>query len=110
MASDRAERIAENESLFRVANERMASWEERERDEARELYFCECGRSECREKVELTKRDYESIRSDSLSFFVVPGHELPDVETVIDASDDRVVIRKDPDVAEQVRASDPRRR
>ena len=86
----------------------MADWEERERDEARELYFCECGRAECREKVELTKAStspFAATRSTSSSS---RGHEYPDVETVVEEHDGWVTVRKDPEVADQVRASDPR--
>ena len=109
MASERAERIAENESIFRLANERMAKWEERQRADARELYFCECGNAECREKVELVKADYERARSDSSTFFVVPGHEIRDLEAVIEQREDWVLVRKSPEVREQVESSDPRR-
>jgi hypothetical protein len=42
MAGERERRMAENEAIFRAANERIASWEERDRLEAVELYFCEC--------------------------------------------------------------------
>jgi hypothetical protein len=108
VADERARRIADNESLFRLANERMAGWEERERADAVELYFCECGRSECREKVELVKADYERARSDSATFVVIPGHELPDVESVIETHDGWVLIRKYPEVHDQVAAADPR--
>jgi hypothetical protein len=109
VASERAERIAENESIFRLANERMAKWEERERPDARELYFCECGNAECREKVELVKADYERARGDSSTFFVVPGHEIPELEAVIEQHEEWVLVRKSPEVREQVESSDPRR-
>ena len=109
MPSDRAKRIADNESLFRLANERMAEWEERDRADARELYFCECGRVDCREKVELVKADYERIRSESSDFFVVPGHELLEVETIVERHDDWLRVRKSPEVRDRVEATDPRR-
>ena len=108
MASGRRERIAENETLFRAANERMADWEERDRAEADELYFCECCDPECNEKVRLRGPDYERVRSDSCHFFVLPGHETPDVETVIESHDGWVLVEKDPDVREIVEATDPR--
>ena len=110
MAGKREERIAENETLFRGANERMRDWEERDRDDATELYFCECADTECKEKVRLRAADYERVRSDSSCFFVVPGHEIPDVETVVESHDGWTVIRKDPDVQEIVEETDPRRK
>ena len=109
MPSERAERIAENESIFRLANERMADWEERQRQDARELYFCECGRAECREKVDLLRADYERVRSTSSDFLIVPGHEFLEVETIVESHDEWVRVRKNADVREQVEAADPRR-
>ena len=82
MASERRERMAENEAMFRVANERMADWEEQHASSAVEPYFCECANPECGEHVDLRKAEYERVRSDSRRFVIVPGHEVPDVETV----------------------------
>jgi hypothetical protein len=108
VASDRKERLALNEALFRAANERMADWEERHRVEGTELYFCECADPECRQKVPLRESDYERVRSDSEHFFVVPGHEVVDIETVIESQDDWVVVEKAQEVREVVEATDPR--
>jgi hypothetical protein len=108
VASGRKRRIAENESLFREANERMKEWEERDRAEALELYFCECEDLECREKVRVRGSDYERVRGDSLQFLVAPGHQLPEVETVIESHDEWVLVKKEPEVREIVEEGDPR--
>jgi hypothetical protein len=110
VAKDRDERLAMNEALFRDANERMATWEERDRTEAVELYFCECADPKCREKVQLRGSEYERIRNDSSHFFVVPGHEVPDIETVIESHENWVLIEKEPEVREVTEATDPRHR
>jgi len=109
VAREREERIARNESLFRAANEQIAGWEERVREDATEPYFCECGNPKCDEKVVLRASDYERVRSDSHRFFVVPGHEIPDVETVIERHEDWAVIEKSPAVEDIVEGTDPRR-
>jgi hypothetical protein len=108
MANARKERLALNETLFRTANERMATWEERHRVEATELYFCECADPECRQKVPLHEADYERVRSNSEHFFVVPGHEVVDIETVIESHEEWIVLEKAPEVREIVEATDPR--
>ena len=108
MASDRAERLALNEALFRVANERMAGWEERHSEQEAELYHCECATLECREKLAVAKADYERAREHSDCFLVSPGHETPDVETVIEEHEGWSVVRKDPDVQALVEKTDPR--
>jgi hypothetical protein len=94
--------------MFREANERAKAWEERHRDGEVELYFCECANPDCREKVRLGEADYERIRSDSRRFVIVPGHELPDVETVIERDEGWAIIEKAPEVARTVEALDPR--
>jgi len=109
MGTEREERIARNEAIFRVGNERMAQWEERHEDGGRERYLCECADPKCAEKVALTHSQYEYVRSDSNWFVIVPGHEVPDVETVIDSHDGWNVIEKAPKVAHITEATDPRK-
>jgi hypothetical protein len=109
MATEREERVVLNEALFRTANERAAAWEERhEKPDEVELYHCECADVDCRQKVPLLVADYERVRSDPTQFFVIRGHELPDVESVIETHDEWAVIRKDPEVHEIARATDDR--
>ena len=109
MGTSREERLAGNEVMFRAANERMAGWDEVRISEAEELYFCECADPECREKISLHKADYEKVRSDSRHFLIALGHEVPDIETVLEKHDGWAVIEKNPEVTEIVEASDPRR-
>ena len=108
MGDLREERLVNNEALFRAANERMAEWEEQHTSEPAEPYFCECADRDCREKVWLHQHDYEAVRADPRRFFVVAGHEIPDVETVIEEHDGWVVIAKDPAVMETAVRTDPR--
>ncbi len=105
----REERSARNEAIFRVGNERMAEWEERHEDGQPERYLCECADIDCRAKVELTRSQYEYVRSDSRWFVVLPGHETPDAESVIDDHDGWVVVEKNPELAPIVEATDLRR-
>jgi hypothetical protein len=109
VATQREERLAQNEAMFREANERAKAWEERHLEVEVELYLCECANPECSEKVGLGKSDYERVRSDSRRFVIVPGHELPDVETLIEQNDGWAIIEKAPEVADIVEARDPRR-
>ena len=108
MATERQERLARNEAMFRAANERMADWEEIHAAEARESYFCECAEPDCREKVSLSLADYEGVRSNPLHFFIVEGHELPEIETVVERNEGWSVIEKDPEVRELVDRYNPR--
>ena len=109
MGVPREERLASNEALFREGNERMAAWEERRVSEAVERYLCECADPECREKVGLRKHEYEHVRSNSRWFVIVPGHAVPDIESVVERNEGWSIIEKDPEVAPVVEATDPRR-
>jgi hypothetical protein len=108
VTEERAARLAQNEAIFRLANERMAAWEERHEDGERELYFCECGDADCAEKVLLTGDEYERVRSDPARFFVVPGHEIHGVESVAEEHDGWMVVVKVPEVRAIVEATNPR--
>jgi hypothetical protein len=109
MATERQERIARNEAMFREANERAKAWEERHGlDREVELYFCECAKPDCLEKVSLREADYERVRSDPRRFVIVSGHELPDVETVIEPHEGWAIIEKAPEVSRTVEGLDPR--
>jgi hypothetical protein len=107
MARDRAERIALIEAAFRIANDRMAAWEEPSPGAA-ELYFCECAKLDCREKVSLTRAQYEAVRARPEHFVVVPGHDVPDVEDVVEGGDGHAVVEKPAAVMDLVRGTDPR--
>jgi hypothetical protein len=108
VADPREERLAKNEAVFRVVNERMAEWEELHADRATELYACECADPDCRDKVALQKGEYEHVRSDSRWFAVAPGHVIPDVETAIETHDGWVLIEKTPEVTQLVQRLDER--
>ena len=106
----RARRIADNESRFRDINERLRADLRALPDDREPVEFvCECGRIDCAEGVSLSLEEYETIRAGSLDFFVVPGHQAPDVEDVVDFNDRYARVRKHPEAADHVRATNPRR-
>src|SRR3954453_15866245 len=82
-----AERAALVEAAFRIANERTTEWPERHRDGRAELYLCECSALEGRERVALTREQYEAARRDPQQFIVLPGHERLEIETVTETGD-----------------------
>lgn len=104
------ERVALNEAMFREANERVSAWPERENaaptDEL--ACFCECADRECRQHIKLTVPEYEALRAESMHFAIVPGHERPDADRVIQRSERYAVVEKYEDVREIAEATDPR--
>ena len=91
----RTRRIADNESRFRDINERLESDLRRLPVDGEPVEFvCECGQLECSASVRLTLDEYERVRGDSATFAILPGHEIGDVEDVIERGERFFVVRK----------------
>jgi hypothetical protein len=107
---ERARRIGENEAAFRAVNEEI---EELQRGMAsvsddRMHIVCECGDLSCVERLAVTVVKYEEVRGDATLFFVAPGHDLPDVEDVVERTEGFHVVRKRAGAGEVAKATDPR--
>jgi hypothetical protein len=106
----RAERLARNEALYRDVNERLKDLGDSFSAIAqRAVFVCECGRSDCVDRISLTLREYEDVRQEPTHFFVKKGHEMPDVHDVVAESDRFTVVEKRPGgPAEFATEHDPR--
>ena len=106
----RETRLARNEALFRDVNERIEKAVERSSREDAHVYefLCECSNADCTLLLPLTIAEYEAIRSDSRQFIVAPGHELPEIETVVARSRGYQVVLKAGEAAEFVVERDRR--
>jgi len=86
------ERLAKNEILFREINERLdemsVPWSKTTD------YLCECSEMSCTKIVELTNAEYERVRSKGTVFVVVPGHERPEIEKVIEEQEGFLLVEK----------------
>jgi hypothetical protein len=51
---------------------------------------------------------YEAVRAVATQFVVIPGHERPEVEDVVDAAENWLVVRKRGEAAEIAAGTDPR--
>ena len=58
------------------------------------VFVCECGRIGCSETVELSISEYETVRSGFERFLVVPGHELEEIEDVVERYEQYLVVAK----------------
>src|SRR5687768_10555211 len=110
MASELTTRIARNQALFRVGNERVTAWPERQAAPATEkqMFYCECADANCLDRVYLTAEEYEGIREDSTRFAVVHGHVFPVAEHVVAESDGYEVVEKNEDLRPLLERMDPR--
>lgn len=108
--SERKRRIGLNEAVFREVNERIEGLAEDFQLGNEPLNLvCECGDPSCVQQIEMTRSDYEEVRSDPTHFAVFPGHEIPDVEDVVEKRDGYDIIRKKEGAPAQVaKETDPR--
>jgi mannose-1-phosphate guanylyltransferase len=111
MPDERAARLATNEARFREINERVERDLEPLTDSPEELltFVCECGRRNCTDAIALSIAEYESARRDATRFVVVSGHEIEDVEDVIERTDRYAIVRKHPPTRKIAEQTDPRR-
>ena len=102
-----AVKAARNQALCREVNERIESLA----DTAGELeLLCECADLECTATVTLSVAEYERIRSSPVRFPIAVGHEVPDVEDVVEVADGYEVVEKKGKAAEISARLDPRNR
>ena len=106
--SERDERVARNEVLFRDANERIEQLAQELGDRSPIAFFCECGNRDCTDRIELSMSRYEDVRRVAEQFFVIPGHNDPSVERVVEDAGQFVVVEKVGEAAEVAAENDPR--
>jgi hypothetical protein len=107
---ERGRRIGENEALYRLVNERIESLNEAFGTFTGTITaVCECGDASCAAQIDIAVADYERVRAKATDFIVVPGHELADVEEVVEEHETFAVVRKRPGAPAHVaRETDPR--
>jgi hypothetical protein len=107
MPGDARER---NEALFRGVNERIEDvGTALAPDDVPMEFLCECDDRDCVEKVSATRAEYEAIRAVATNFVVLPGHEDPGVEHVVQQTERFLVVEKEGQAALEAEESDPRK-
>jgi len=108
-AATQQQRVSQNEATSRHINEaieeRLWSGEKR----SAKTFLCECGRTDCNHVVHITPREYETVRANPRRFVVYPGHQIPELETIVDAQGGYLVVEKEGEAGQVAEASDPRR-
>ena len=98
-------RLALNEAMFREINERLESQLPVDRDN-RLSVLCECADADCVERIELTPEEYAGVRRQSRQFILAPGHEVLEIEDVVNRNDRYEVVRKKGDAGEIAKETD----
>ena len=99
-----AERAGFNEATFRDVNEGI----ERASDEAHIVFVCECARLGCNRLIERRHSEYRAVRAHPRRFLVRPGHELPDLEDVVESHGYYLVVQKRGEAGAVAAATHPR--
>jgi hypothetical protein len=90
-----AVRKAANEHWFRELNELLEhrAVESATSDGPFEI-VCECANEECTERIPISVAAYEAIRANATTFAVVPGHQDPTVERIVETTEHYDVVEK----------------
>jgi hypothetical protein len=93
----REARQARNEALFREVNQRIA--EISANVAAGDLHIvCECATVGCQAMLPVLIEDYERVRAYPRRFFIFPGHDVSEIEDVVERHDVYDVVEKHADV------------
>jgi hypothetical protein len=95
VVDERAERIGRNEDLFRKVNDQIEGVNEAFGTFSGTMtLLCECGQLDCIEQIELTVDEYRELRADPTHFAIKPGHEILDVERIVERRPGYFVVAK----------------
>lgn len=93
-------RALENEQFLGDINERLRVTLEEVREEADEdpdayfRFFCECSDLDCRLRLEVRPSRLKAVHAVDGRFVVLPGHEMPSVERIVDQEDGYLIVQK----------------
>ncbi len=106
MDEPRKERLAINEVLFRNVNEGIRAGQA---EAAAPLAIrCECGSLGCNRMLEIDVALYEAVRADPRRFVLLEGHDVPEVERVVERHEGFEIVEKVGESGGIAEAADPR--
>jgi hypothetical protein len=108
--NEEALEIGRRQSLFREVNEQIGQLAESFDLLDQVPIICECATTTCNEQIELTQAEYENLRRIPTRFAVLPGHDIPDVERVVEHNERFITVEKFGESALAAINLDPRRR
>ena len=100
--------MVENQAVFRGHNERIRqNFEELyavaeqagqeylvPKDDTELHFLCECSDENCRKRVQMKPSEYRAVHSHRNRFVIIRGHEVPEIEKVVDTRGDYVIVEK----------------
>jgi hypothetical protein len=82
--SPREARHAKNQALFREVNERIAELAGTWWSGQHLQIICECANTGCTERLDVPLSEYQRVRTRLDLFLIMPGHLVPEAESVIE--------------------------
>jgi hypothetical protein len=107
---DFADAAARNEEVFRSINARIEEGARQHGVQQVLPFHCECASVTCVKTIELSPAEYDRIASHFARFVVVPGHEKPAVEAVMERHAHYLVVEKTGEAREEIQHQHPRPR
>ena len=89
----RLDRQATNEGVFKAVNREIERASRDVGDPDLDV-LCECGQDDCRAVIAITVSEYDRVHGEPDRFVVLPGHETPELERVIERNDRYLVVDK----------------
>jgi hypothetical protein len=106
---DFAERAARNEEVFRGVNERIEEGARQHAVTAPLPFHWECRRSSCFETIDIPPGRYATVVRERYRFVVIPGHEEPQVERIVETDAGFLMVEKIGEARSQIDRDHPQR-
>jgi len=85
----REERLVQTEDFFRDVNEVIA----RTGGSNGSTFLCECANPHCNDTFDMTPHDLQTLHSEPGHYVVKPGHDVPDLEEVVQQQNGYAIVR-----------------
>jgi hypothetical protein len=108
VSDDAKRRLASNEDVFREVNEGIVRGQWPGEPDSPVGFRCECARLGCNGLLTLTMPEYERVRADPRRFVVLTGHQLPEVDRVVEEGGQYVIVEKLREAGDAAERLDPR--
>jgi hypothetical protein len=102
------EQLAQRQNYFREANERIEYAAAMAAHAGRRPFICECSMDGCVDHIEVEAAAYDEVRGHPARFVTRVGHEIPEIEDVVQRNAAYQVVEKTTHFAEIAASGNPR--
>lgn len=102
------EQLAQRQNYFREANERIEHAATMAAHSGQRPFICECSLDGCVDHIEVEAAAYDEVRGHSARFVTRVGHEIGEIEDVVEVYEAYQVVEKTTHFAEIAASGNPR--